>query len=493
MASKTLMSLVLIAMLTAGPLLFLQLGYHPGGPAYASSETTGESAIFIRSISTRYDSEFETFHVFGEVANNLKVPIQGISLNITFFDQQGNVTTNIYGSPYFASLRPGERSAFDITAQGQAALEILDFSYYKISRTWQEVTEEKEGLLRLDVRKISVDSCGYYRIDGTITNLARELVERVEISSAFYNEKNQIVATGFTVIDERIDPTKNSAFAFVVEKEALPHFAYYSFNAQSDKFAAAAVEEEDDLTNFHSPPVMGGIIMTVEAEPNSYSIDDQIIYVSGQIPVEEVKKHNDNTLVVIKVVTGAGLIPVQATAPVTVNGTFSRDLQFQMDENMQGEVFRVRAEYFGTAAESTFSVKHLDNPDQPSPCESLEKVAISELNALHEESRVENVTDFFSGKEFRLGDDITLAATLDNELSRHQNVTVIFEVFDSQGVVVYLNAIESPLGPNSRQELRAPWLPEEEGTFVIRTFAVSTLDNPFVLSSGTPLSISVVR
>lgn len=494
MASKTIMSLVLIAMLTAGSLLLVQPQYHPVRPAYASSETTGENAISIRSIATRYDSEFETFHVFGEVVNNLKTPMQDISLNITFFDQQGNVTGNIYGSPYFAGLRPGERSAFDIVAKGQAALEILDFSYYKISRTWEEVTEEKEGLLRLDIREISLDSCGYYRIDGTVTNLSREFVERVEISSAFYNERNQIVATGFTVINGRIDPTKNSEFAFVVEKEALPHFAYYSFNAQSDMFATAAMEEgEEDLTNFHSLPVIGGNIMTVVAEPNSYSIGENIIHVKGQIPIEEVKKHDGNTLVVIKVVTAAGLIPELATAPVTVNGTFNRDVEFPMDENMQGEVFRIRAEYFGMAAESTFSIKHLPDPDQPYLCEHLEKVAISELNALHETSGKGNVTDFLSGKEFRLGHDVTLAAMMDNELSRSQNVTVIFEVFDTQGAVVYLHVVEWELSPNSRQELKVPWLPEEEGTYLIRSFALSTLDNPFLLSTGTPLSINVVK
>src|SRR5687768_12901035 len=72
MVSRALIPLVLICILTLGS---MPPGSWPWQASYASTETTNENALSIKSISTRYDSEFETFHVFGELTNNLQTPV----------------------------------------------------------------------------------------------------------------------------------------------------------------------------------------------------------------------------------------------------------------------------------------------------------------------------------------------------------------------------------------------------------------------------------
>ena len=492
MLRKALLPLVLIVILILGSIQPMYSGKFHDRSALASTSTTNEGAISVKSVSTRYDSEFESFHIFGEVVNNLKTPVQDLTLNVTFYNSQGNLTGTIISSPYFSKLAPGEKSAFDIVAQGQAASDLQDFSYYKISRSWEAATEQKDKLLRLDIREISLDPCGYYRIDGTIANLSNNHTSGISVSAAFYNEQNQIVATAFTTIKERLDPTKLDEFALVIEKEALPHFAYYSFNAQSDQYTTASFEFEEDLSNFHSLTPIGGKIMTVATNKTSYETKEDKILVSGLVPQEEVRKREDNSLILIKILTGSGLLPVLVTTTVPKDGVFSRQVEFQMDENMKGEVFRVRAEYFGMMAESTFSVSHTPaSPEQPS-CKEVQKVAIAELKARLDGDSGGNVTDFLSGKEFKVGSNVTLAAGLDHEVSRAQNVTVIFEVFDSRGVVVHIHVAEYELAPNSLQELQVSWQPQDEGTFVIKSFAVSTLHEPVLLSIGTPLSVRIL-
>lgn len=458
----------------------------------ASTTTSGENAINVKSISTRYDSEFEAFHIFGELANTLKVPVENVQLNVTFYDSQGNLTGTIISAPFFNSLAPDEKSAFDIVVQGEQASDLLNFSYYKISKTYDRTEAQKEKLLRLDIRQMSLDSCGYYTIEGTVANLARDHTAGIAVSGAFYNEQNQIVATGITSIKDRIDPVKNGEFIMTVDNQTLPHFAYYSLNVQSDNYTAASFEGEEDMTNFHSLKPIGGKIMTVKTDRPTYTIDDDMISVKGMIPIEEVSKREPNSLVLIKILTGTGSNPVLVTAPVPKDGTFSREVEFQMDESMKGQTFRTRAEYFGMMAESTFSVSHSDSKTAQPVCERSEKIAIAELNAKSSMNSKANVTSFLSGSEVRLGSEVILSAVLDNEVSMEQNVTVIFEVFDSQGVVVFLQAMQYELGPNGLQELEVPWRPESEGTFVVRTFAVSTLYQPVLLSSGTPLSIKVL-
>ena len=461
--------------------------------AHATTGPTGDNAIGIKSISTRYDSEFEAFRLFGEVENKLKVPVQDVRLNVTFFNQLGNVTGSLYGAPYFSYLRPGEASAFDLVAQGNDAATLRDFSHYTISRTWNTNSTDREGLLRLDIREMSLDPCGYYRIDGTVTNLSKEHASGMAISAAFYNEQNQIVATGYSRMDDRLDPTKFGEFSLLVEKEALSHFAYYSLNVQNDSYSAAKFEGED-LTNFHSPPQYAGRIMTVVTEPRTYDIDEYIIGVKGQIPVEEVKKRDENSLVLIRVVTAAGLNPTLVTAPVNENGTFVRNLEFQMDENMYGEVFRIKAEFFGETAETTFAVKHPDDPELTASCDGIDRVAISELNAGPGGiAGKTNVNDFLSGKEIKLGSSATLAASIENKFSRIQNVTVIFEVFDSSGVAVHIYTLEQQLGPDSSEVTDVSWVPQDTGTYVVESFIVSTLDHPVLLYVGPPLSVKVTE
>ena len=110
--------------------------------------------------------------------------MQDIMLNVTFYDNQGNLTGSIISAPFFSHLRPGEKSAFDIVAQGDAAYRLMDFSYYKISRTWERAAESKETLMRMDIRDITLDPCGYYTIEGLVTNLAREHTAGIEIAAA---------------------------------------------------------------------------------------------------------------------------------------------------------------------------------------------------------------------------------------------------------------------------------------------------------------------
>jgi hypothetical protein len=256
-------------------------------------------------------------------------------------------------------------------------------------------------------------------------------------------------------------------------------------------YTAASFEEEEDLTNFHSLKPIGGKIMTVTTEQKTYTIDDDKVSVKGMIPIEEVKKREENSLVLIKILTGSGSVPVLVTAPVAKEGTFAREVEFQMDESMKGHAFRVRAEYFGMMAESTFSVAHAAGSDELPVCENPQKIAIAELRTAGSASKA-NVSSFLSGSEISKGSDVILSATVDNELSRLQNVTIIFEVFDSRGVVVFLHTTTSVVDPNARQEIQVPWRAEDEGTFVVKSFAVSTLYQPVLLSTGAPLSVKVL-
>ncbi len=488
---KSITAFTLVALLVlASTLPFLR---HDDFQASAVT-SENESSISIPSISTRYDQDFVTFHIFGEVRNNLEQPVENLTLDVTFLDSYGNVSGSLSGYPDLRFLRQEEKSAFDIVARGDAAASLLNFSYYKISRSWDVSLEPKPDLLKLDVENLLIDSCNYYRIEGFVTNLGKDRTSDISISAAFYNKENQVVATALTVVSESLDATKRAPFALVVDKESLPHFAYYSLNVQSPDYSSVipkvgddSDDESDDAATFTS--LLPSEDITVFTESTLYGPETTEIAIAGKINFDGELEWQPGSLVLISVITGSGLVPYLATAPIVQNGSFVRLLNFPVDESAQGQVFRLRAEFGGSFAENTFSIGYANTGESTPGCREAESVKVSQLSIASGQSS--DTTDLLSGKEIRLGSTVMLSTIAENKLSRQENIVVIFEIFDERNVVVFLHVGNWTVEPNSDSKGEVPWLPEHEGTFHIKSFAFSNLDRPVLLSSAAPLSVSV--
>lgn len=485
-----------IAAFTLMTLLFLAsaltlLHHHDFQASAITSEN--ESNISIPSISTRYDQDFGTFHIFGEVRNNLEQPVENLTLDVTFLDSYGNVSGSLSGYPYLRFLRQEEKSAFDIVARGDAAASLQNFSYYKISRSWDLVLQPKPDLLKLDVENLLIDSCDYYRIEGFVTNLGKDRTSDIRISAAFYNKENQVVATALTMISESLDATKRAPFALVMDKESLPHFAYYSLNVQSPDYSSVVQKEEgadsDDADAFAS--LLPSKDITIFTESAVYAPETTEIAIAGKINFGGELEWQPSSLVLINVITGSGLVPYLATAPVAQNGSFARLLYFPVDESAQGQVFKLRAEFGGSFAENTFSVGYANTGESSPGCKEAEPVKVSQLSI--SSGQPSDTTDLVSGKEISLGSTVMLSTIAENKLSRQQNIVVIFEIFDERNVVVFLHVGNWTVEPNSDSKGEIPWMTEREGTFRIKSFAFSNLDQPVLLSSAAPLSVSVAE
>jgi hypothetical protein len=421
-------------------------------------------------------------------------PVENLTLDVTFLDSQGNVTGSLSGYPYLRFLRQEEKSAFDIVARGDAAASLLNFSYYKISRSWDVVLEPKPDLLKLDVETLLIDTCDYYRIEGFVTNLGRDRTSDIIISAAFYNRENQVVATAITKVTESLDATSRAPFALVIDKDSMPHFAYYSLNVQSPDYSSVlpkvggeSDEESDDAGSFTSLLPSKDIVIFTESAV--YGPETTEIAIAGKINFNGELEWQPGSLVLINVITGSGLVPYLATAPVAQNGSFARLLYFPVDEGAQGQVFKLRAEFDGSFAENTFSIGYANIGESTPGCREVEPVKVSQLSISSGQSS--DTTDLVSGKEIRLGSTVMLSTTAENKLSRQENIVVIFEIFDERNIVVFLHVGNWTVEPNSDSKGEIPWMPVHEGTFLIKSFAFSNFDQPVLLSSAAPLSVSV--
>ena len=489
--------------------------------------------VAIVSISSRYDPDLASFHIFGELENNLDAHIRNVRLDATFYDAAGDIIGTASGRPYIDYLRPQEKSAFDIGVYGHVASDILSFSYYKISKSWDSVQEPKPSLLDLDFQDISVDSCGYYHFVGTVTNNGRDPVKEIILSAAFSNTRYQVTETAFTPLtsnNESLSSGKSKGFALLIDERALPEFAYYSFNVQSAEYASRLEVKRDvddqslDYEN-GSPTVAASIsssldeqqvpttMMTVETDSRSYGLGSNELEISGKIPYiseEEWYNQHSNSFVLLQLMTASGSVQQRATAPISKDGSFSANLNLRAEEGSEGDIYRIRADYKGAAAESNFFIRFGNANDRnqtasyeessPRACRPANLI-IDRLtwipNSLDQNSSSNDVSiDNQAGnhsdeKGLRVGSSVTLSVAAENRMTKIQPVTTIFEVFDSNGRVVFLHLDSATIFPNTEYEASIPWIPHNNGQYKIKSFAITGLDEPRVLSHALQITVNV--
>jgi hypothetical protein len=483
-------------------------------------------SVSILSIASRYDADLGSFQIIGELVNNVDSQVKNIQLNVTFYDAEGGVLGAATGSPYIESLRPQERSAFDIAIYGDAATKVSGFSYYRISKSWDAVQESRPGLLDFDLRDITVDTCGYYHFLGVVTNYGKVPAGGIILSAAFYNDKNQITEsalTSVTGIDGILPSTQQGSIELLVDERMMSQFSYYSFNVQSVEYTSTVLEETNDpesadyldyqngspvLTasisqNSSGPPAWTNNIMTVSTNLASYEIGSNDLVISGMVPRQD-GVHWDNgagDFVLVKLMTASGSVLDKTAPPMSQDGSFSATLPFLAEEGSEGQVYRIRAEFKGTIAENNFIVSTgQDGRDDSlrSGCKP-EYIVINQLGWIPGDEVINgdgignSTIGYYPEKpQLDVGSLAMLSVSAENKLNRVQPITAVIQVFDADGTVVFIHLNQSMLFPDSKYQIRVPWTPDIKGQYTIESFVISGLDEPRVLSRSLRTTLNVV-
>lgn len=484
--------------------------------------------IAIVSVSSRYDLELGSFHIIGELVNNMNTPVKISALNVTFYDSEGKVLGAATGSPYIEYLRPQERSAFDIAAYGEAATEVSGYTYYRISKSWNAVQETRPSLLDFSLRDITIDACGDYHFLGVVTNYGKVPASGIILSAAFYNDQNQITESAFTSvigIEGNLKPAKQGSFELLVDRQILSQFSYYSFNVQSAEYISTVLEETSDPKSKEyldyqngspmlSLPAGGNSIMTVSTNLTSYEIGPTTLWISGMIPVQDGVQFVDedrNLYVLIELLTPYGLVLDKIAAPISQDGTFLTTLPFSAEEGSEGKVYRIRAEFNGYAAENNFLVRsgeevlsdgisqgEGDNFSPLADCEPV-YVVINQLGWISEDQVINGneivngtIGNYLERPPLNAGSPVLLSVSAENRLNRLQPITAVIQVSDANGTTIFLQLDQSTLSPNSKYEVKVPWTPDNKGQYTIESFIISGLEEPRILTHSLRTSLNIV-
>ena len=89
------------------------------------------------------------------------------------------------------------------------------------------------------------------------------------------------------------------------------------------------------------------------------------------------------------------------------------------------------------------------------------------------------------------GQQVVLSTTVQNNLDEDLPFVALIEVRDSSGITVFLAWQTGTLNADGRAEVGLSWTPDRSGDYQVRTFVVSNLSNPQVLSPVMTSNITV--
>jgi len=477
--------------------------------AQTSPISANDDGVSIISVSTRYSPDEGSFRLDGEIKNVHDFALENVKLNATFYDSNGNLIGTSSGSPYIQLLHPGEKSAFEISLV-RGADTLSNYSYYTISKSWDKASDEKPAFLQMKIDNLYIDSCGTYHIGGTITNLGPAAATGTIVSATFYNDKNQVITSAITTpqLDKSTESTdlllatKTARFEFIIDKSAMAHFAYYSLNAQSKEYA---LRNADPATDFS--PALG-----VYTDSLTYPVEGANVTIFVNLNSALIGGQGLNEFVLVRILSdsGAELYRLSAFPSSTYPGQFSRTFDFFVPKGSEGKVMRVVAEYKGQVAQTTYSIATTEETSDSTmgggnagnagnlTCASGDRyrLGLEGMRVAQEGGNSGSVgLPPYLGEDQKIvaGSPVVISVGAKNELSSFRTVTIVLEVLDSQEVVVFLHLGNLTIDPNSSAEGKAIWTPDRADIFKIKSFIISDLEEPRILSATSETMARVQR
>jgi hypothetical protein len=90
-----------------------------------------------------------------------------------------------------------------------------------------------------------------------------------------------------------------------------------------------------------------------------------------------------------------------------------------------------------------------------------------------------------------MGSPVLVSVNISNNNAILQPFVIIMEIRDSNGMTINMQLLNGTLRSNDNIEVSTPWMPEFKGKYEIRSFAVTDLEAPDILSPVVMKSVNV--
>jgi len=183
-----------------------------------------------------YTGDDGTFHIVGEIQNNLKSPLNQVNVFVTLYDENNNVVTTKETRTLVNTIMPEMTGPFDFIFTDIKPEQIKSYSLdldYSIS-------EPKGQVISITSSELSRDSHNNLIISGNVENNGEITANTVAVIATLYDKNGNVVAVSRIHPEPDYLSSEDETFfvVSVLDKNQISEVTDYTIVAESEEYAA---------------------------------------------------------------------------------------------------------------------------------------------------------------------------------------------------------------------------------------------------------------
>ncbi|WP_016939287.1 MULTISPECIES: DUF3426 domain-containing protein [Nitrosopumilus] len=184
----------------------------------------------------QYIGDDGSFHIVGEIVNNLEVPLNQISVQISLFDENQKIIQKKETKSLVNTVMPGMKGPFDLILTNNEAKDIRSYS---LELDYQ-ASSPKNQVIDITDSKLTRDNHNNLMITGTVVNNGEITANTISVIATLYDKQGNVAAVSKANPEPDYLRAEDSAFFLlsVSDKIQTREINDYTLIAESEEYAA---------------------------------------------------------------------------------------------------------------------------------------------------------------------------------------------------------------------------------------------------------------
>jgi hypothetical protein len=184
----------------------------------------------------QYIGDDGSFHVVGEIQNNLESPLNQVIVSITLYDENNDVVMTKETSSLVNTIMPKMKGPFDFIftdiRPSQIKAYSLDLDY--------SISEPKGQVIGIASSEMSMDSHNNLIISGNVENNGETTANMVAVITTLYDRNGNVAAVSRIHPEPDYLSSEDDTFFIVsvLDKKQISEVTDYAIVAESEEYAA---------------------------------------------------------------------------------------------------------------------------------------------------------------------------------------------------------------------------------------------------------------
>ncbi|MCE2506003.1 MAG: DUF3426 domain-containing protein [Nitrosopumilaceae archaeon] len=205
------------------------------GIIFASIMPFAFAEVYIQN-DQQYIGDDGSFHIVGEIVNNLDIPLNQIHVQITLFNENKQVIQTKETNSLVNTVMPGMKGPFDLILTNNEAKNAKSYSMELI----YQVSPPKSQVIDITESSLTRDNHDNLMITGTVVNNGDITANMVSVIATLYDKQGNVAAVSKVNPEPDYLRAEDSAFFLlsIPDKIQTSGINDYTLIAESEEYAA---------------------------------------------------------------------------------------------------------------------------------------------------------------------------------------------------------------------------------------------------------------